>query len=158
QGVVEEKTQRIAEVLLGSVHPFELMLGKLLGLVGVSLTVAGIYLIGIYVLASRYGYTDFLSARILIWFAVFQILALMVYGSVFIAIGAAANNMKDTQTMLIPVMLFAALPMMMLGSIVEEPNGKMATAVSLFPPSTPMMMMGRMAMPPGVPWWQPYLG
>jgi ABC-2 type transport system permease protein len=158
QGVVEEKTQRIAEVLLGSVHPFDLMLGKLIGLVGVALTVATLYLVGVYVVASRYGFTEFLSLRILAWFVVFQILALIMYGSVFIAIGAAANNMRDTQTMLIPVMAFAALPMMMLGSVVEDPNGPIATAVSLFPPSTPMMMMGRMAMPGGVPWWQPILG
>jgi ABC-2 type transport system permease protein len=158
QGVVEEKTQRIAEVLLGSVHPFDLMLGKLIGLVGVSLTVAAIYLVGIYVVASRYGFTEFLSPKMLIWFIVFQVLALVMYGSVFIAIGAAANNMKDTQTMLIPVMIFAALPMMMLGTVIENPNGPVATAVSLFPPSTPMMMMGRMAMPPGVPLWQPLVG
>jgi ABC-2 type transport system permease protein len=158
QGVVEEKTQRIAEVLLGSVHPFDLMLGKLIGLVGVSLTVAALYLIGIYVVASRYGFTEFLSPTILAWFVLFQVLALVMYGSVFIAIGAAANNMKDTQTMLIPVMAFAALPMMMLGTVIEDPNGKLATAVSLFPPSTPMMMVGRMSMPPGVPLWQPILG
>src|SRR3989442_6849151 len=48
QAVVEEKMQRIAEVLLGSIRPFELMLGKLLGMVGVSLTLAAVYLGGAY--------------------------------------------------------------------------------------------------------------
>ena len=61
QGIVEEKGQRIAEVLLGSVTPFQLMAGKLLGVVGVSLTMAAVYLGGGYVVAARYGVADMLS-------------------------------------------------------------------------------------------------
>src|SRR5207237_4952218 len=80
QGVVEEKMQRIAEVLLGSVRPFELMLGKLVGMVGVSLTLAAIYLGAVFAAAHYVGYTEFLSAELLMWFVVYQALAVLMFG------------------------------------------------------------------------------
>jgi len=57
-----------------------------------------------------------------------------------------------------PVMLLVALPMMLLGAVVQDPNGPVAVAVSFFPFSTPMIMMARLGVPPGVPWWQPVAG
>ena len=68
QGIVEEKGQRIAEVLLGSVTPFQLMAGKLLGVVGVSLTMAAVYLAGGLFVAHRYGLTDALTPALVVWF------------------------------------------------------------------------------------------
>src|SRR5262245_54333512 len=61
QGVVEEKMQRISEVLLGSVPPFELMMGKLIGMTGVSLTIAAVYLGGGYWTANYFGVADAVS-------------------------------------------------------------------------------------------------
>jgi ABC-2 type transport system permease protein len=158
QGVVEEKQQRIAEVLLGSVTPFGLMLGKLLGVVAVALTVGGIYFTGGYVALSRYGLTDALSPGLLAWFVVYLVLAVLMYASLFIAVGAAAGDIKETQALLMPVMVLVALPMILLGAVVQDPNGPVAVAVSFFPFSTPMMMMARLGVPPGVPWWQPVVG
>jgi ABC-2 type transport system permease protein len=158
QGVVEEKQQRIAEVLLGSVTPFGLMLGKLLGVVAVAVTVGGVYLAGGYMALSRYGLTDALSPGLLAWFAAYLVLAVLMYASLFIAVGAAAGDIKETQALLMPVMLLVALPMMMLGAVVQDPNGPVATAMSFVPFATPMMMVARVAMPPGVAWWQPAVG
>jgi ABC-2 type transport system permease protein len=158
QGVVEEKMQRIAEVLLGSVRPFELMLGKLLGMIGVSLTIAAFYLAGAYWAAHRYGFADYLPTSLLIWFVVYQILAVLMYGSLFIAIGAACTDMKETQSLLLPVMMVACLPLFVLIPVIESPNGVFATAISFFPPSTPMLMITRQAVPPGIAWWQPLAG
>ena len=151
QGVVEEKGQRIAEVLLGSVSPFELMAGKLLGLVGVSLTMAAVYLGGGYVVAQRYGVADMLSPALMAWFVVFLVLALLIYGSLFIAVGAAAGDVKDTQTLLMPVMLVACLPFFALGPIMQDPNGPIAVACSWFPFATPFLLVARQSVPPGVP-------
>src|SRR5204862_1095554 len=95
QGVVEEKQQRIAEVLLGSVTPFGLMLGKLLGVVAVALTVGGIYFTGGYFALSRYGMTEVLTAGLLAWFLVYLVLAVLMYASLFIAVGAAAGGIKE---------------------------------------------------------------
>jgi ABC-2 type transport system permease protein len=158
QSVIEEKMQRIAEVLLGSVTPFQLMLGKLAGMVGVSLTVAAVYLIGAYIVAGRYQYTEYLAPHVLAWFLVYLVLAVLMFGSLFIAVGAAATDMKESQSLLLPIMLVACLPLFVLGAIIQEPNGTLATTMSFIPTATPMLMTARLAVPPGVPWWQPLLG
>jgi ABC-type Na+ efflux pump permease subunit len=158
QGVVEEKMQRIAEVLLGSVRPFELMAGKLVGMAAVSLTIGAVYLGGAYWAAAHYGFADLIGYDLLAWFLAFQALAALMYGSLFIAVGAACTDMKETQTLLWPVMLLAMLPMFILGNVMQEPNGPLATGLSFFPFSTPMLMIVRQAVPPGLPWWQPVLG
>lgn len=158
QGVVEEKAQRIAEVLLSSVSPFELMSGKLLGVVCVSLTMALVYLGGGYVVAANYGFASMLPLRLIVWFVVFLVLALLMYGSIFVAVGAAAADIKQTQSLLTPVMLLAALPFFALGPIMSDPNGPVATVMSFLPFSTPMIMMARESVPPGVPLWQLLLG
>jgi ABC-2 type transport system permease protein len=158
QSVIEEKMQRIAEVLLGSVTPFQLMLGKLIGMVGVSLTVAAVYLIGAYVVAAHYGYTEYLAPRVLAWFLAYLVLAVLMFGSLFIAVGAAATDMRESQLLLLPIMLVAFLPLFVLGAVIQEPNGTLATIMSFIPTATPMLMTARLAVPPGVPWWQPLLG
>jgi ABC-2 type transport system permease protein len=158
QNVVEEKMQRIAEVLLGSVGPFQLMLGKLIGMTGVSMTVTAVYLSGAYWLANHFKAADSISASLLAWFIVYQALAALMYGSLFGAIGAACTDLKETQNLLWPVMLLATSPMFVLGSILQEPNSSAATALSFFPFATPMLMIARLAVPPGIDAWQPALG
>ncbi len=158
QGVVEEKMQRIAEVLLGSVSPFQLMMGKLVGMTGVSLTIVAVYLGGAYWAACQFGVSGYVSPGLVIAFLVFQTLAALMFGSLFIAVGAACSDMKETQTMLMPIMLLATTPLFVLTSVLQEPNGPVATGLSFFPFATPTLMTARMAVPPGVPWWQPVLG
>jgi ABC-2 type transport system permease protein len=158
QSVIEEKMQRISEVLLGSVSPLALMTGKLIGIVGVSLTTVGIYLVGAYVGARQMGFTDRLTAPMIGWFLVFQVLGVVMYGSLFIAIGAACSDAKEAQTLLMPVMLLATAPVFALAHIVMNPTSRLATALSLFPFATPMLMTARLAIPPGIPVWQPILG
>jgi ABC-2 type transport system permease protein len=158
QGVVEEKMQRIAEVLLGSVTPFPLMLGKLLGTVGVASTLAVVYLGGAYWAAQRYGLTEYLPSSLLAWFVFYQTLGVLLYGSLFVAVGAACTNAQETQTLLMPVMLLAMLPLFFLMSVLQAPDGPLATWASLFPPATPMLMTARLAASPSLPAWQPALG
>jgi ABC-2 type transport system permease protein len=157
-GVVEEKMQRIAEVLLGSISPFQLMLGKLMGLMAVSLTVAAVYLSGAYGLAYHYGVAEYLGPSILAWFVLFQVLAIVMYGSLFLAVGSAATDIKETQTLVMPIILLACLPMFVLRNALDDPNGSLVVAASFFPPVTPMLMMARIAISPGPVWWQPVLG
>jgi len=158
QGVVEEKMQRIAEVLLGSVRPFDLMLGKLLGLVGVSVTLAAVYLSGAYWAARHYGYAEFVSVEVLSWFLVYLVLGVLMYGSLFVAVGAACTDLRETQAMLWPVMLLAMVPMFVWMNVVREPNSVFSTVASYVPTATPMLMLVRVAVPPGIAWWQPVVG
>jgi ABC-2 type transport system permease protein len=158
QGVVEEKMQRIAEVLLGSVSPFQLMMGKLIGMTGVSLTIMAVYLGGGLLSAKHFGVTEFISPGLVLAFLGFQALAALMFGSLFIAVGAACTDMKETQNLLMPIMLLACLPMFVMMSVLQEPNGPVATGLSYFPFATPTLMIARMAVPPGIPWWQPVVG
>jgi len=155
---LEEKTQRIAEVLLASIPPFELMVGKLLGIVGVSLTMATVYLTGAYAALSRAGYAQFFPWQSIWWFLGFLCLAVLMYGSIFIAIGAAVSDMKEAQSMMTPVMLMVVSPMFVLQYVLREPASTLSLVMSLFPPATPMLMIIRQNIPPGIPVWQPVLG
>jgi ABC-2 type transport system permease protein len=158
QGVMEEKMQRIAEVLLGSVQPFALMMGKIVGMTLVSLTMAAIYLAGVYSAVHHYGYGEYLSADIIAWFLIFQILAVFMFGSVYAAVGAACTDLKEAQTMLMPVTIISMIPLFIWVNVVREPTSTFSTAASLFPLATPMLMIARLSVPPGIAWWQPVLG
>jgi ABC-2 type transport system permease protein len=153
--VVEEKQLRIAEVLLGSVTPFELMIGKLLGGVAVSLTLAAIFLGGAYYLAYSFGMAGYVSGQSIGWFFFFTTLGTFMYGSLFAAAGAACSNVKEVQSFIMPVMLFIALPMFVLGPVLQNPSGAVGLALSFFPLSAPTVMVMRLTIPPGVPVWQP---
>jgi ABC-2 type transport system permease protein len=158
QSVFEEKMARIAEVMLGSVRPFELMMGKLLGMVAVSLTTGTLYLGGAYYAAWRYGFADYLPASLIAWFFIYQILGVLMYGAIFIAIGAACSDIKETQSLIMPVMLLAMIPMFTLANLIERPSSPLSVGLSFFPFATPMVMIVRQSIPPGIPWWQPALG
>jgi ABC-2 type transport system permease protein len=156
--VLEEKMQRIAEVLLSSIPPFQLMLGKLIGTVAVALTTGSVYLLGAYLALKRAGYVQYFPWDQVWWFVAFLALAVLMFGSIFIAIGASVTDMKEAQSMMTPVMLMLVSPMFVWFNVVREPNSTLALGLSLIPPLTPMLMIVRQTVPPGVPIWQPLSG
>jgi len=158
QTVLEEKMGRIAEVLLGSISPFQLMLGKLIGSVAVSITIVGVYMLGAYFALDHYGYAGLIPTENLPWLFGFQALAVIMFGAMFIAIGAACTELKEVQSAMMPVWLVICIPMFVLGPVLKEPNSAFAVGLSLFPPATPMLMILRQSIPPGIPTWQPVLG
>lgn len=158
ESVLEEKSQRIAEVLLGSANPFQLMSGKLLGTVAGSLTVFGIYFVGAAGFAAAKGWTNFVPFHLVPWFIVFQIMGVLFYSAIFLAIGASVSQLKEAQTFLLPVWMLMMSPMFVWIMIVRNPLSPMATYFSLFPPATPTAMMLRMATGQTIPIWQPILG
>lgn len=158
ESVLEEKTNRIAEVLLGSATPFQIMAGKLFGNVGGSLTVAAIYLTGAYGLARYNDATDLIPFDMLPWFIVFQLLAVLMFSSLFMAIGASVNQLKEAQSLLLPIWLLIVTPLFVWLNIVRDPNGSFATTFSLIPPFIPMLMCLRMSATSAIPVWQPILG
>jgi ABC-2 type transport system permease protein len=158
QGVMEEKSQRIAEVLLGSVRPFPLMLGKLLGTVGVATTLGTVYLTGAYIAARHYGIAEHLPASLIAWFLLYQTLGVLMFGSMFIAVGSACTSPQEAGPLMMPVMLVAMLPLFVMTHVIMEPDGRLATGASLLPTSAPMLMVARLSVSPGLPLWQPLLG
>jgi ABC-2 type transport system permease protein len=152
--VMEEKMGRISEVLIASVTPFQLMMGKLVGCVSVSALLAFIYIGGALAVASYWGYAGAASPGQLAWFGLFLLLAVILFGSIFIAIGAACTDLKDSQNMVTPVMLIVMMPMMVLSPILKAPDGMFAMSLSMVPTAAPFLMMLRIAMEPGPPLWQ----
>ncbi|MBA2258501.1 MAG: ABC transporter permease [Acidobacteria bacterium] len=152
--VIEEKMNRISEVLVGSVAPFELMMGKLLGGVAVSMLLAAIYLAGSLGMAYYYGYARAVTPVMAAWFLLFLVMAVLIFGSMFIAIGAACNDLKDSQNMMTPVMLFMMVPVFTWGAVLRAPEGTVALVLSLLPTAAPFLMLLRIALQPGPPLWQ----
>jgi ABC-2 type transport system permease protein len=152
--VIEEKMSRISEVLVASVTPFQLMMGKLLGSVAVSLLLGFIYLSGGYALAAYWGYGGVLTPGLVIAFLFYLVLAVLLFGSMFIAIGAACTDLKDAQNMMTPAMVLVMFPLFMWVAVLRAPDSGLALAISLFPPSTPFIMLLRIALQPPPPLWQ----
>ncbi len=155
---MEEKTQRIAEVLLGCMKPHEFMGGKVLGGLGVSMTGAAFYVIGGVFFLGRIGLTDFIPFHMIPWFFSFLVLEIIMLGSLLAALGSACNDPKDAQNLTFPGMFPVFFPMFIFLPILMEPNSALATWLSLFPLFTPMLMLLRKAAPVAIPAWQPWVG
>jgi len=158
QSTMEEKLQRIAEVLLGSMTPFEFMAGKMLGGLFVALTGASVYVAGAVIILRRLGLAQLIPFHMIPWFFAFLVLEIIMVGSILAAFGSACNDPKDAQNLTFPAMFPVFIPMFIFMPVLQEPNAAFATYLSLFPPFTPMLMLIRMAAPAGIPAWQPWAG
>ena len=153
QSVIEEKQQRISEVLLGSVSPSTLMLGKLLGTSAVGITVLLAYVGMGLVAASQAGLGSVLSPLVIALAVLNVVVALVMFGSLFLAMGAASNDLKDAQGMMTVVIVLLVVPLMTMTSFLDDPHGTLSVSMSLFPFTAPMVMPVRMAITQ-VPVWQ----
>jgi ABC-type Na+ efflux pump permease subunit len=156
--IMEEKGQRIAEVLLGSVRPTQLMAGKLLGAIAVSLTMVTIYLVAGVFVARQVKASDLVPYEALPWFGVYGLAALFMFGAIALALGSACTDPKESQSLMMPMWFLIALPMFVWVPVVKEPVGGLATWLSLIPIYTPMIMLIRIASPVTIPAWQPWVG
>lgn len=156
--VMEEKMEKIAEVLLATVTPFQFMAGKILGSMCVSLTTAAIYVTGGVITAQRLGAGDMIPYHLIPWFFIYLIFFLIMAGSVYAALGSACNDIKDAQNVAFPANLPMLLPLFVIWPVLQSPMSAMATWLSFFPPFTPMLMIVRQATPVTIPAWQPYVG
>jgi ABC-type Na+ efflux pump permease subunit len=158
QGVLEEKMYRIAEILVSSVPPFQLLLGKLLAAALVAYTLVLLYVSCGLVIAAQVGMAGYLDLAVLGWGLLFLAIALLMYGSLFLAVGAACSDLKSTQSLMMPTVSLAMAPMLLLPLVLADPNGTTATVVSLIPFFTPILMLLRVTIAPGAPAWQVLLG
>lgn len=158
QAVIEEKMQRIAEVLLGSARPFEILMGKLLGMSAVGILLALVYLGGGAFIAFRFDAARFLRPDLLVWFLIFECLALLMYGSIFLGVGSAVTDLKQSQSLMSPLMIIIMLPLMVIMTVVEDPSSTISRTLSFIPTATPMIMLARIALQADLPLWEPLLG
>lgn len=161
QSVVHEKENRTAEVLLLSIPPRALMLGKVVGLGAVALAQMAIWIAaGLLIsgrgggLAGMAGGITALSPAFAAWTVAFFLGGYLVYASALGAIGALAPTMREGSQFTFVALMPLLLPLWMNSAFINAPHGALATALSLFPLSAPTAMVTRLAAG-GVPLWQP---
>jgi len=142
--IIEEKSSRIIEVLLSALSPFQLMAGKILGLVGIGLSVVGLWTGAAYAAALWKGLDIELSAPILLYFFLYYILGFVLFSAMIAGIGSVCNTIKEAQNLMLPVTLIFILPLMSWFKIVQNPDGTLAKVLSYVPLVTPMVMVLRL--------------
>ncbi len=196
RGVLEEKTNRIIEVIISSVKPFELMMGKIVGIALVALTQVGLWVVlssGIYAGSMAFFGDDikenqktqieqvessnpvgqeladatsdgtlFMKIKnnldtidfpvVIGCFIFFFLGGYLLYGSLFAAVGAAVDNETDTQQFMMPITIPLILAIVMAQVVMDNPDGQLAFWGSLFPLTSPILMMVRI--PFGVDTWE----
>ncbi|HEX5757849.1 MAG TPA: ABC transporter permease [Thermoanaerobaculia bacterium] len=167
QGVIEEKSSRIVEVVTSAVAPLELMLGKLVGICLVGLTQVAIWMTAAVVLtapgllASRAmpaGVTmPAITPGIVGHFLALFLIGYFLFATFYAMVGAACNSMQEAQQLASFAILFLVAPMFFFMQVINDPDGRLAVVTSLIPFFTPLVMMLRIAikMPP---LWQLALG
>lgn len=185
RGVMEEKMNRISEVIVSSVKPFQLMLGKIIGIGAVGITQFLIWIVLIGVLTSllpalgpdmakqvadngngavneaakagmvaelAMGFKSLPIGLILFSFLFYFVGGYLVYASLFAAIGSVSEDLQDAQQLMFPVMMPIILGFVILTKALQDPSGGLAMFGSMFPLTSPIVMIGRI--PFGVPVWQ----
>jgi ABC-2 type transport system permease protein len=181
QGVIEEKTNRVVEVIVSAAKPIELLLGKVIGIVTLGMTQIILWFLAFTgitsviaplalllsgsttsvdpSIAAQMGDvpSDFnipeISIAVWVFFAIFYVLGFLIYGAVFAALGSAADSPQDVQHLALPVYLPIIIPMLLLMPVTSDPNSTLAIISSMIPFFSPILMMSRIVVTE-VPLWQ----
>jgi len=180
RGVIEEKTSRIVEVIISSVRPFQLMMGKILGVALVGLTQFVLWILLTVVISTvvELAFLDVgsmaneISAneqsvilaqitnitgginllQIFISFLFYFIAGYLMYSSLFAAVGSAVDAEADTQQFILPITIPLILSFVLIQPIMDNPDGTLAFWMSIIPFTSPVIMMVRL--PFGVATWE----
>ncbi len=182
QGVLEEKTSRVIEVMISSVRPFQMLMGKVLGIGAVGLVQmivwSGLMLAGTLfagsVIALFLDPADLnvpidasqeellqavditiptIDPMVFVWFVLFFIGGYLLYASLFAAVSSVVEQQQDAQGLLMPIYMLIIIPIMFIAVFVESPNSGLATGLSMVPFFSPILMVVRIAVTQ-VPLWQ----
>ncbi|MBN2044521.1 MAG: ABC transporter permease [Anaerolineales bacterium] len=160
--ISSEKQNRVIEVLLLSVSPHQLLVGKIvaLGLIGMAQT--GIY-IGIGTILLKLSGRSFEAAanfdipqNLIVWGVVFFLLGYSIYASLMAGAGALAPNAREASQLTFILIIPLIIPLFFISILITRPNDLISVLVSMFPFSAPVAMMTRIAAG-GIPWWHPVL-
>lgn len=188
RGVIEEKANRIVEVIASSVRPFEIMFGKVVGIGAVGLTQVLFWLILLIILFAVGGsiaaaflgggsemtamaegvasssqpenaeiikfFQNFsISPWLIVAFLFYFLAGYFIYSSLFAAVGSAVDQEQDASQLSMPVSLPIIIPIMFIPNVMNNPDGTLATVLSLIPFFSPILMIARIAATE-VPIWQ----
>jgi ABC-2 type transport system permease protein len=163
RGIIQEKSGRVMEVLLGSMSHNQLITGKILGVAAVSLTQMLVYsgtawAARVYIMLKQdpekfSSIIELVAPGRILFFLVFVLLGYFLYTSLFAIVGAVSNTEQDAQNLQTPLVMMLIIPYVMSVFFVKHPDSPAAVAASFFPPFTPMVMFMRISVltPPA---WQ----
>ena len=152
RGIVQEKTERVVEILISSMPSFDLLSGKVMGLALVGLTQVGAWLamgaaMALYTggaaLVAGVNVFQYVDLRIIPWFFVFFLLGYLTFVCIYAVGGAISNSDKEAQQFMGPIMMVAMVPWMLAFPILQNPESTLATVLSLIPVFTPITMFMR---------------
>lgn len=183
RGVTEEKTNRIAEVIVSSVKPFQLMMGKIIGIGAVGLTQFAIWIVLMLMMqmaiplifpdimnqvnnaamnnqentsmaaTAIQGLSSLPLLKIALSFLFYFLGGYLTYASLFAAIGSVVSeDQQEAQQLVFPVLMPIILGFVIMTKAINEPNSSLAVFGSLFPLTSPIVMMGRITY--DIPVWQ----
>lgn len=155
---IEEKSNRIIEVLLASVTPGELMMGKLLGIGITGITTILAWIGSFFIFIRLYQTVEtamivqvldvLLSSDLIPYFVFYYLCCYALYAGIFLAIGSLCNTLKEAQSLMMPLMAVLVVPILTMSFIAQDPNGTLARVMSWIPLFTPFTMMNRAAAQP----------
>lgn len=150
---IEEKSNRIIEVLLSSVTPGELMMGKLFGIAAIGLTMIGAWMIALFgILSWKAGGASAMAGQILVvlkasnlvpLFSLYFLLGYLMYAAFILSIGSICNTIKEAQSYMGVMTMIMMVPLLTMTFIPKDPNGALARVLSWIPLYTPFTMMNR---------------
>ena len=142
---IEEKSNRVVELLLSTVNAMELMTGKVLGQMSVGLLILILYTgFGLVALMS-FALSGLVDFSLLVYLVVFFIVLYVTIAALMASIGAAVSDFRDAQSMMTPVTLIIMLPWLLMVPISNQPNSILATVMSFIPPVGNFVMMMRLS-------------
>lgn len=150
---IEEKSSRVIEVLLSTMSPFELMAGKILGQMAVSMLVLALYVAAGFMLLASFAMGGLVSPLYVVYLAVFFVISYLVFAAAFAAVGATVNETREAQALITPVMLLLVAPWLLGPSIARDPNSTLSVVLSFLPPVNTFAMMIRLASTSPPPAW-----
>ena len=161
RSILDEKSGRIAEIIISSMRPWEFLLGKIVGVGAVGLLQIAVWIGFVMLLVLAVlpalpliagALPDSLSVSGMlpspgeaVFFVVCFVLGYLMYASVFAAVGALNSSDTEAQQMMWPVILLVMVPMMTLGPVIQDPDGTMAVWLSQVPFFSPILMFTRVA-------------
>jgi ABC-2 type transport system permease protein len=148
--IIEEKNSRVIEVLLSALSPFQLMGGKILGLAGIGLTVISLWAVAAYLAARWQGLDIDVTAELVLYFVIYYVLGFLLFSSILAGVGSICNTIKETQSLMMPIMMVFILPLLAWFKLVQDPDGTLARVLSFVPPLTPMVMVLRLSAGSGI--------
>jgi ABC-2 type transport system permease protein len=152
RGIVQEKSERIVEVLVSSMSPRQLLTGKILGIAAVGLTQVTVWLtiiaaVGTFGAASAmvagFDVSQFLRPMVFVYFALFFVLGYLTFVCIYAIAGAACNTDKEAQQLVAPIQMVMMLPWFVMFAIITNPDSSFSVALSLAPVYGPITMFVR---------------